>query len=206
MERYLITHSLLYSWLYAMKSSPYEDSTVERDSFAEFLQVLRREPTPTNEAMQNGIDFEDLVTAIVNGDSAGMKKHPDWFDAAKKIADIVIGGSLQHRSRKTVRISGMEFVMYGRLDALKAGTIYDIKFSKSYEKGKYFDSTQHPMYLALVPEADSFIYLISDGREVYQEPYRREETADIMVTISNFVAWLTANGLLGTYREHWRAL
>lgn len=31
-ERYLMTHSLLSSWLYAMKSSPYEDATSERDS------------------------------------------------------------------------------------------------------------------------------------------------------------------------------
>ena len=51
MARYLMTHSLLSSWLYAMKENPYEDASTERDPYAEFLQVLRREPTPTNEAM-----------------------------------------------------------------------------------------------------------------------------------------------------------
>ena len=70
MARYLMTHSLLSSWLYAMKDSPSEDATSERDAFGEFLQVLRREPTPTTEAMQKGIDFEDLVTAIVRIDAA----------------------------------------------------------------------------------------------------------------------------------------
>lgn len=65
MGRYLMTHSLLSSWLYTMKGNPYEDMTTERDPMAEFMLTLRREPTPTTEAMQNGIDFEDLVTSII---------------------------------------------------------------------------------------------------------------------------------------------
>ena len=206
MARYLMTHSLLSSWLYAMKDSPFEDATSERDAFGEFLQVLRREPTPTTEAMQKGIDFEDLVTAIVRNDAEGMRRNPDWYDAAKQIAQIVGGGSLQHRARKVIAVSGMMFVIYGRLDALKAGTIYDIKFSGSYDRGEYFDSTQHPMYFDLVPEANDFVYLVSNGNEVYRERYRRDETADITVTIGSFVSWLTANGLLETYKRHWQAL
>lgn len=206
MARYLMTHSLLSSWLYAMKDSPFEDATSERDAFGEFLQVLRREPTPTTEAMQKGIDFEDLVTAIVRNDAEGMRRNPDWYDAANQIAQIVRGGSLQHRARKVMEISGMMSVIYGRLDALKAGTIYDVKFSGSYDRGKYFDSTQHPMYFELVPEANDFVYLISNGKEVYREHYRRDEAADITVTIGSFVSWLTANGLLETYKQHWQAL
>lgn len=206
MERYLMTHSLLSSWLYAIQESPYEDATSTRDSLAEFMQVLRREPTQTTDAMQNGIDFEDLVTAIVRQDAAGMKKNPEWFDAAGRIANIVRGASLQHRARKTVEVYGMNFVLYGRLDALKAGTIYDIKFTEKYERGKYFDSTQHPMYFELVPEANDFIYLISNGKAVYQEHYRRDEVADITVIVGDFVRWLTENGLLEIYKQHWKAL
>ena len=206
MAWYLMTHSLLSSWLYAMKDSLFEDATSERNAFGEFLQVLRREPTPTTEAMQKGIDFENLVTAIVRNDAEGMRRNPDWYDAANQIAQIVGGGSLQHRARKVMEISGMMFVIYGRLDALKAGTIYDIKFSGSYDRGKYFDSTQHPMYFKLVPEANDFVYLISNGKEVYREHYRRDETADIAVTVGSFVSWLTANGLLETYKQHWQAL
>ena len=41
-----------------MKENPYEDMTTERDPMGEFMQTLRREPTPTTEAMQNGIKFE----------------------------------------------------------------------------------------------------------------------------------------------------
>lgn len=31
MARFLMTHSLLSAWLYAMKGNPYEDATTERD-------------------------------------------------------------------------------------------------------------------------------------------------------------------------------
>ena len=67
MAAYLITHSLLSSWLHLIRENPYEDLTTEGDPLAEFMLVLKREPTPRTEAMQNGIDFENLVTAIVNG-------------------------------------------------------------------------------------------------------------------------------------------
>lgn len=141
MAWYLMTHSLLSSWLYAMKENPYEDASTERDPYAEFLQVLRREPTPTTEAMQKGIDFEDLVTDIVNG--AGDTQNR-WYDAAQKVAGYVRGGILQYKARRIITVRDTELVLYGRLDCLKAGDIKDIKFSSSYDRGKYFSSTQHP--------------------------------------------------------------
>lgn len=205
-ERYLMTHSLLSSWLYAMKSNSYEDATSERDSFAEFLQVLRREDTPTTEAMQNGIDFEDLVTAIVNDDNEGMSRNSKWFNAAMEVAQIVDGGVLQYRARRIVEVAGMTFVLYGRLDCLKAGTVIDIKFSKSYDVGKFVDSTQHPTYLELVPEADDFLYVVSNGSYVWKERYRRDETKDIREYITQFIEWLILNNLLDTYKKHWVAL
>lgn len=202
MDRYLMTHSLLSSWLYAIKENPYEDAASERDPLAEFMLTLRREPTPTNEAMQNGIDFENLVTDIVAG--KGDPGHR-WYAAASKIAAIVGGGVLQYRARKEVCVGGLTLVLYGRLDALHAGGIYDIKFSKGYDRGKYFDSTQHPTYLELVPEAEHFTYLVSNGTDVWQEKYRREETPSIYPIISDFLDWLTARDLLGLYQEKWLA-
>ncbi len=204
MARYLMTHSLLSSWLYAMKGNPYEDATTEKDAFAEFMMTLRREPTPTNEAMQKGIDFENLVTAIVNGEQTP----PDldkWYDAAYEVAEIVRGGLLQYKAKKEIEVAGITFLLYGRLDALKAGVVYDIKFSSGYDKGKYVTSTQHPTYLMLIPDAYEFTYLVSNGGSVWKETYRRDETADIREVISDFVSWLEANDLLDTYKEHWEA-
>ena len=93
MGRYLMTHSLLSSWLYTMKGNPYEDMTTERDPMAEFMLTLRREPTPTTEAMQNGIDFEDLVTSIINGRG---DPNNQWYAAAEKVARRCAGGILQY--------------------------------------------------------------------------------------------------------------
>lgn len=200
---YLLTHSLLSSWLYAMKDSPYEDATTERDSYQEFLQALRREPGEQTEAMRNGVEFEDLVTDIVNGDADTGHK---WYEAACKVARAVKGGCLQYKAKKEITVSGIKILLYGRLDVLKAGEVIDIKFSKGYERGKYIDSTQHPTYLELIPEAGQFTYLVSNGSEVWTETYRRDETPDIITIIEAFLAYLKENDLWELYVKHWTAL
>lgn len=200
---YLLTHSLLQSWLYSMKPNPYEDMESEDNAREDFLRVLRREPSPTSEAAQNGIDFEDFVTRLVyNDSSADILK---WHESAEKVANIIRGGQLQHKASQIIRIGDMDILLYGRLDALKAGYIYDIKFSKGYERGKYVASTQHPMYMKLIPEARSFIYLVSDGNNVWTEEYRRDETQDIEPIIYDFMDWLNVTDLMPLYKEHWKS-
>ena len=152
MGRYLMTHSLLASWLYTMKENPYEDMTTERDPMGEFMQTLRREPTPTTEAMQNGIKFEDMVTDIIDGRA---DPNDPWYAAAEKVARRCAGGVLQYKVKKTIEVGGVSLLLYGRLDCLKAGEIIDIKFTKSYDTGKFFSSTQHPTYFELSPKRGS---------------------------------------------------
>lgn len=203
--RYLITHSLLSAWLYSMKDNPYEegDDPEKETALQEFLHVLRREPTPTTPAMQNGIDFENLVTSILEGKTVAETEK--WYDAAVKVAGMIRGAKLQYVASKPVTIAGMEFLLYGRLDALKEGRIYDIKFSQSYERGKYRDSTQHPMYCKLIPEAMNFTYIISNGQDVWTEVYWWDEVQRIEPIIADFVAWLNDMNLMETYKEHWGA-
>lgn len=206
MARFLMTHSLLSAWLYAMKGNPYEDATTERDPYEEFLTVLRREKTETTPAMQNGIDFENMVTAIIEGAApAPLGEHDEWYEAAQKVAAIMEGGPLQFKASKVITVNGIELVLYGRLDGLKAGVIRDTKFSKSYSRGKYIDSTQHPTYFEIVSEAVAFEYIISNGVEVWTERYEREETQSIIPTIASFLDWLTAVGLMQVYQMHWEA-
>ena len=203
MDRYLMTHSLLSSWMYVMQENPYEDMTTEKDSYAEFLAALKREPIPTTEAMQKGIDFENLVTDITLG--RGDQTH-SWYEAASAVARTIKGGLLQYKVSREIVVKGITLLLYGRLDALKAGTIYDIKFSGSYDVGKYIDSTQHPTYLELVPEAKQFSYLVSNGSYVWTETYRRDETPSIIPTIEDFLDWLQLQGLMNLYKEKWLAL
>jgi len=206
MAAYLMTHSLLSSWLYSLRENPYEDMETEKDAREEFLKVLRREPTEVTEAMQNGNDFEALVTKILTGNAGtAFAFEPKWYDAASAVASELRGAQLQFSVSKRVLIAGQEYVLHGRFDALRAGVISDIKFSKSYEKGKYFDSTQHPMYMFLMPTAREFTYIVSNGSGVWHETYTREETRDIFPIITAFLSWLEDAGLLELYRKHWVA-
>ena len=134
MARYLMTHSLLSSWLYAMKDSPYADAATDHDPYADFLQTLRREPTETTEAMRNGLEFEDLVTGIANGGEVDTMHK--WYAAACKAAEYIKGGVCQYKAKTEIVVSGMTLLLYGRIDFLKAGKVIDTKFSKSYERGK----------------------------------------------------------------------
>lgn len=200
MSRYLITHSLLSSWLYAMQENPFEDLSTERNAAEEFMQVLKREPTPTTESMQNGIDFENLVTSILSGSG---DPSDFWYPAAEMIASRCANGILQYRAKKKIDVDGIPLLLYGRLDCLKAGEIIDIKFSKGYEPGKYFKSTQHPTYLELIPEAGQFTYLVSNGNSVWSETYHRYNTPSIRPVISDFLNWLKVTGLMGIYQNKW---
>ena len=204
MDRYLMTHSLLSSWMYFLKGNPYEDMTTERDPYAEFMATLLREPTETTEAMQRGIDFEDLVTDIIEGGEF-YTEHENWLDAAHAVAKKIKGHRLQHRATKRAVVSGIPLLLYGRLDALGAGIITDTKFSTGYERGKYLESTQHPMYMELVPDAVAFRYLITNGTEVWSEWYRRDETPSIYPIIADFLEWLEVHNLMAVYKEKWLA-
>lgn len=222
MERYLMTHSLLSSWLYAMRDNPYEDAETERDPMEDFMRTLCRKPTPTTDVMRFGIDFENLVMGILNGAETALyhwkdkttgellerlyplPEHP-WHEAASQVAGIVRGGSFQHKAKKEITVGGVTYLLYGRLDALKAGTIYDIKFSGNYERGKFEASTQHPVYMELLPEARTFTYLVSNGRDVWRETYRRDETRSVYPIIADFAMWLEARELTDVYHQHWLA-
>ena len=85
---------------------------------------------------------------------------------------------------------------------------FDIKFkNKSFGSldlpGNYLDSAQHPFYFYLVPEARRFLYLVSDGSDIYIEQYTPEESRDAYDVIAEFVDFLQSSNLMETYKEHW---
>ena len=50
------------------------------------------------------------------------------------------------------------------------------------------------------------MYLISNGKDVWTEVYRRDETPEIEPVIADFFAFLEDKGLMETYKKHWVAL
>ncbi len=191
--RTLITQSLLSAWNYIYNA--YDDEKAYQD----FINCLNRVIQPTTPVMQKGIDFEGKVYAYCKGVYKAEEQD------VKDIGDIVKGGQFQVVATMQRQISGIDFLLYAKLDVLKSGMIYDIKRSDTYETGKYLDSPQHPFYLECVPEAREFRYLISDGENIYLEGYSRAEITPISKMIEEFIAFLKVEKLLDKYLELWGA-
>lgn len=190
---WLITHSLLSAWQYALKD-------IEgRDSLAELTAALQRQRIAPTDAMRKGTAFEEEVSASVGGKASENL-------AATHFAGLVRGGQEQVKLSRRMRIAGQDFLLYGIADWIRAGIIYDIKHTTHYDAGKYRESTQHPMYLELLPEAAMFTYLISSGAGIYMEQYTRDNTQPIARIIEQFSDWLLDNNKLRElYETHWRA-
>ncbi len=198
--RYFITQSLLSAWTWMYHA--YDTDEAEEA----FLRALRREPSEDSEAKRNGRMFESLCYAFADGKD---QEHP-WANGAKDIGEIIKGGARQVTCSATMSVKGEEFLVYGIMDVLMAGIIYDIKFStKSFGSvdlaGKYLDSPQHPTYFYLAPSAYEFKYLVSDGEDVYIEPYRRKDTKPLKDIMSNFIDYLKFTHKWDEYTTYWRA-
>lgn len=205
MEKYLITQSLLSAWNYMFDCH----EGFEEDAKADFLSALERQKKSATEAMLNGIDFENEVYAQAHG--LPRNPHKKWEPGIRKVAAIVGTAPVQVKAKREIEVCGMTFLVYGILDALQAGVIYDVKFrntslSKEDIYGKYLNSPQHPAYFYIVPEATEFRYLVSDGEDLYQEVYTREDTRFIGDIIAEFISSLESMDLLDRYKQHWVAL
>jgi hypothetical protein len=197
MKRDLLTASLLSSW------HLFVSHTEDKKSQDDFLKTLKREPFVPNEAMQAGIDFENEVMAYLR-----EKDEIDpvlYTDCIREVGETVRGGSFQVKAKRELMAGSRLYLMYGRIDVLKADTIYDIKFTVSeYEIGKYIGSPQHKMYFYLVPEIPRFVYLTSNGERVWTEEYRREDCTDILEEAADFDSWLNSfPEFKELYEKHW---
>lgn len=198
---YLITPSLLNSWAFIEQSVEYvresENDTISyedkcddmrKKAYDDFLKVLNRETIEQNEAMKLGNEFEE-----------------ETYKGNTCFSEIVKGGAFQIVGKKHETIAGLDFILYGRLDVLKGGKIYDIKRVSSWKLGKYKKSYQHSFYLHLFQECNEFEYLIFDGNKGHIEHYYREECADIKDVINDFINFLNNNDLLDIYKKKWRS-
>ena len=193
---YKLTHSLLEAWRRAT------DPDAGEDEFLSFLDAIERKPKPKSKAMQDGIAFESEVNRWALSGHTGIEDERER-KAVIQFGNRLQGAQLQVRAEKAVEIDRMPFLLVGVADALKAGIISDIKRPVKYEYGKYFASTQHPMYLELFPEAVRFDYLIFDGAYCYREQYRRGDCQPIHDTIRAFVRYMKDADLMESYKNFW---
>lgn len=188
-KKYLITPSLLNSWKYAIS----QDN--DYGNLEDFKKVLSREPIEETEAIKTGYQYEDFM--IKN------------YEPTKN-------GCYQVKLSKNITTETGDYVLYGRLDCLKAGTIYDYKYTDSYDVGKFYGSYQTLIYFELCPEANDFEYLVCnnykegkslDELNLYHENYTRNSLKEINIAreIDNFISWLDTNKLLDLYHEKWES-
>lgn len=199
---YLITQSLLSAFGYTF------DAYDGEGAYESFLKTLKREPIEKTAAMTNGIEFENEVYKAAL--SLPRRQHPKWEQGIQAVAAIIKGAPTQVRTQREIEVCGIKFLLYGVLDAIKAGVIYDVKFSsKSFGSaelaGKYLNSPQHPAYMYMEQEAYKFEYLVSDGNDIYRESYDRKSTRPIAEIIEEFITSIKDMGLLDLYKEHWLA-
>ena len=197
-----ITKTLLESWRYCFSCN----EGYEEEAYADFLKTLRREQTETTEAMLNGLDFEDRVYRFAEGKT--VRSDAKWRTGAAALADIIRGAQIQVPISRPIEVDGNTYLLKGVLDALRAGTIYDVKFlNKSIGSadiyGKWLNCTQHPAYFYLVPEDTEFQYLGSDGEDIYIETYQRDQSPYIGEIIHDFLEFLKAEGLTDVFMEKW---
>lgn len=199
MTKYLTTPSLLNSFSWYLKES---FTKTEEEQRQEFLQVLRREKTPTTPAQQRGLDFEsdiELATKferIIEG---------QYDSIVCDFADIVRGGLWQRSVEKDLKVGNQEFLLYGRTDVIKRDTVFDIKFTSNYELGKFQDSSQHLIYL-YCSDLPKFSYLISDGKDWWREDYSNHAgiEGEIKSKVSEFLDYLEGDKeAKGLYFNNW---
>ena len=190
-----VTKSLLDSWLYSFKRD---------DGYEDFLCTLRREKKPPTEAMLNGIRYENCLNSVLNGEV--IPEDHEWFAPITEMAEELQGSQQQVVLFQDIEVDGQPILLHGVLDYLRAGVIWDCKFSKTYRLNKYYwdSTTQTAMYFALVPEARMFRYIISDGKYVYRETYPRDIVPGIEIPIRQFLSYLKRQNLYDIYVEKWR--
>lgn len=192
MSKIRLTKTLLDSYAWVFKKD---------DGYEDFLRTLNREKSPPTEAMLNGQQFENCVNNALNG--VEIDEDHKWYKGIKTMADYLKGSQQQVTLFRDIEVDGQKFLLHGVLDYLRSGVVYDCKFSKSYRLNKYLDSSQHPVYMYLVPEARRFEYLSCDGTWVYKEIYPRDIIPPVENYIRPFTKFCKERGLWKIVEEKW---
>ena len=173
---------------------------IKNGTLEDFIKVLNKEYFEDTESIIKGKAFEKYM---------------------QNCYEETLGGAYQVKVSKEYG----DYLLYGIIDCLKGGIIYDYKYTKNYEVGKFFNNHQTLMYLEMVPEASKMVYLITNkfDKTVYEEDYfqdieieyeigdifREEYTKDMFPetidsVLHKFEQWLKAYNLFDLYAEKWK--
>lgn len=165
---------------------------IKNGTLEDFIKTLNKEPFEDTESILKGKEFERYM----------QENYEETLNGAYQV--------------KVSKEYG-DYLLYGIVDCLKGGIIYDYKYTKNYDVGKFFNNHQTLMYLEMIPEASKMVYLITnkfedeelDGQLVVGDIFREEYTKDMFPeTIDSilykFKQWLKQYDLWNLYIEKWK--
>lgn len=176
---------------------------IKNGTLEDFIKVLNKEEFDPTESIKKGFEYEKYM---------------------QENFEETLNGAYQVKVSK----EHGDYLLYGIVDCLKGGIIYDYKYTKHYEVGKFFNNHQTLMYLEMIPEAKKMVYLITDKfvkemplsaplnfeycgeyeykvGDIYREEYTKDmfpETIDSI--LHKFEEWLKQYNLFDLYAEKWK--
>lgn len=174
---------------------------IKNGTLEDFIKVLNKEQFEATENILKGFAYEKYM---------------------QENYSETLGGAYQVKVSKEYG----DYLLYGIIDCLKGGIIYDYKYTANYEVGKFFNNHQTLMYLEMVPEARKMVYLITnkfekieyadnnfkdiksvayDIGDIFREEYTKDLFPETIESILHkFIAWLKAYNLYDLYIEKWK--
>lgn len=174
---------------------------IKNGTLEDFIKVLNKEEFEPSESIIKGFEFEAYM-------------QENYEETKNGVYQVVV--SKEHG----------DYLLYGIIDCLKGGIIYDYKYTKNYDVGKFFGNHQTLMYLEMVPEASKMVYLITNKfnkieyaennfqdvknieytvGDIFREEYTKDmfpETIDSI--LHKFKTWLKQYNLFEVYAEKWK--
>ena len=174
---------------------------IKNGTLEDLIKVLNKEQFEPTESILKGFEYEKYM---------------------QENYEETLGGAYQVKVSKEYG----DYLLYGIIDCLKSGIIYDYKYTKNYEVGKFFNNHQTLMYLEMIPEAKKMIYLITNKfnkveypdiefksiekvgyevGEIFKEEYTKDLFPETIESVLHkFIEWLKAYNLYDIYTEKWK--
>lgn len=175
--------------------------SIKNGTLEDFIKVLNKEEFEPTESILKGFEYEKYM----------QENYKETLNGAYQV--------------KVNKEYG-DYLLYGIVDCLKNGIIYDYKYTKNYDVGKFFNNHQTLMYLEMIPEASKMVYLITNKFNKVEQPdlnfkdvskieyevgniFREEYTKDmfpetIESVLHKFEQWLKIYNLYDVYTEKWK--
>lgn len=175
--------------------------SIKSGTLEDFIKVLNKEEFEPTESILKGFEYEKYM----------QENYKETLNGAYQV--------------KVSKEYG-DYLLYGIVDCLKNGIIYDYKYTKNYDVGKFFNNHQTLMYLEMIPEASKMVYLITNKFEkieysennfkdirnveynignIYREEYTKDMFPETIESVLHkFEQWLKIYNLYDVYTEKWK--